>query len=374
MNNNSNNSAAATRETALLFDAFLTRATDSNDSSGDSEPWLVCPECRQSTYVRCIEGDATTCVKCRVILPPQHVNVTFTSDGCSGNGCGNSSGVAGGDARNRTYVDEMLPDGAMGTTVGSKYQSKAAMGKKGSTQKHLTRVSTWRRTVPSKERMLRVKFSNIGRTCHAQNISSACIKGAKRHYFSLLGKIEQSPTYTQRRGNNDVGLQAVSVYLSLTEQHVPCTVSDVATWFGIEQKYVTHALNIHGQLTSTLPLPSGSDVPGGTDDEDNAPEEQEKPSSNSGRNLHFLESYMQKLTLPPDIRKRVVEVYAWVTENKILERCTPQTAIAGCIDYVANTEHGLGIPIEKVGLSCGLTPQTINDASAVVSRRSYELY
>lgn len=311
------------------------------------EPWFECPSCHETKTVKCIEG-VETCVKCKTRLPSEHMFVTHVP--------GSSARNSDASTHKISFVDEMLPDCAMGTTIGKATSSSES-------SRHLTRVSRWRRTVPSKERMLRAKFSNIAKTCHEYNINPMCIGNAKKQYYNLIRKIETSAEYAQRRGNNDIGLQAVSVYLSLTDADIPCTISDVASWFRIEQKYVTSALNIHGQLTQF----QGS--------YGKEPEE-EDDASNVNTNMQFLQSYIRNLDLASNQSAvdRIVYVYKWVVEHKVLERCTPQTTIAGCINYVANEELGLGIPIEKVGLSCNLTSQTINDASTVVARRAYEFY
>jgi len=231
----------------------------------------------------------------------------------------------------------MLPESSYSTCVVLKPNATKA-------QYDIQRTMLWS-GVPYHERSMKNKMDDITYTCRKHDIPEAIIEYAHKLYYDVIQKLEEHK-HKRKRGKNDVGLRAATVFLAFQDDGKPRTYKEIAKLFDIESKYVSEGINMFEDLVHT----NG------------------KVSIYSD----YIDEFCSSLELNNEIRNRVANIADKADMLGILENNAPTSIVAGCINYVA-VEMALHIRTVDIASRCKVSPPTINKVCAKLFRRATDL-
>lgn len=208
-------------------------------------------------------------------------------------------------------------------------------------QSHIRRYQHWLGT-DYKERSLKTKLTNIRQICSRNGIKDLVIEQAYDYYYKIVSAIEKHED--KKRGFNDIGLQAGSVYFSFLQHNITRSYREVAKMFKVDQKYVSDAIKTYFQyIPDYLPSNAGDEY----DDCKN-----------------YLKRYLNRLLNDSDtMRNKYLTIISNLidTVNKyyILDSNMLTSSVAGCIYFVFLMD-GLNISTRQVSQYCETSHPTIH--------------
>lgn len=164
---------------------------------------------------------------------------------------------------------------------------------------------------PHQESSLKKKFDNISVKCHNNGITDALIEFTQTIYNNVKEELDKSPKYKQKRGDNDQGLQAASLFYAFQEDGHPKTYKDIAKIFEIEPEYVSEGIKMFRDLMNK------SDY-----------------TMKTNKYFDYIDGFCSRLYLEDSVKERIVEVADKANDLGILDSNTPTAIVAGCIYYV----------------------------------------
>jgi transcription initiation factor TFIIIB Brf1 subunit/transcription initiation factor TFIIB len=245
-----------------------------------------------------------------------------------------------GDDINRCNLvnNEALPQSSFSTCM--------LMGQRASKVHYdLQRTIVWT-SIPYHERSLRNKMEEISITCKEHDIPEAIIEYAQRLYTRVIQELE-SRALKRKRGNNDTGLRAASVFYAFQDDGKPRNYKEIASMFKIEPKYVSDGIKLFTELI--------------------------RPDSKVAVYSDFIDVLCDGLGIISDaLRDRISDVADRVNQLGILENSTPTSVVAGCIYYVI-VENALDMKISEIASKCNVSQPTITKVCNKLFRRSIDL-
>ena len=287
----------------------------------------ICPECDSSSLLS--HGADSICADCGANLG---ANMDYRPDWRNDNGIGEDM------SRCNLPRSELLPESSLSTCVRLDYRS-------GKTAYDMKRTMIWN-SIPHNERSMKTKIEDISCVCRVNNVPDIIVEYAQETYHSIIKALEARKD-VRRRGKNDKGLQAASLFISYQDQHKPKTYKEIAQIFGIESKYVSDGLNLFYDML--------------------------RPKAKVSVYTDFIEEFCDSLNMIPEHKVRVAHVADRADELGILETNTPASMVAGCIYYVV-TEFGLSVKPIEIASRCNVSVPTILKVSEKLFKRSLDLF
>ena len=203
-------------------------------------------------------------------------------------------------------------------------------------------------TTPYNERSLRERFEHMSMCCHNFGIKEAVIQYAQTLYHEVLKVLENHPTHKMKRGNNNEGLQAATLYYALQDDGHPRTYKEIAKIFRLDHKYVTDGIKLFAELmndTHKLKTTKYSD---------------------------YIERFCNKLSLDTPIKMRVTEIADCANKLGILDNNAPTSIVAGCI-YYAIVENAIPLHKNTIAQQCDVSVPTIGKVYSKLLDHSEDL-
>ena len=196
-------------------------------------------------------------------------------------------------------------------------------------QTHVRRFQHWL-GADYKERSLKHKLNNIRQVCTKHQLKETIIHQAYEYYHQLYQIIQDYED--KKRGYNDIGLQACSVYFSLVNHQKIRSYREVAQMFGIDQKYVSDGMKLFFHYMGDI-LPIQSD-------------------GHLGECKNYLSRYINRL-FNQDIQgasyysKIISNVLTEIDRYHLLDSNILTTSVAGTIYFVLLL-HGFNISVRRI--------------------------
>ena len=203
---------------------------------------------------------------------------------------------------------------------------------------------------PYQERSLKQKFDNISLKCKSSGITDALIEFTQTIYNDVKEKLEENTKHKQKRGDNDQGLQAASLFYAFQEDGHPKTYKEIAKVFEIEPDYVSEGIKLFKELmvNSTYQI-------------------------KTNKYSDYINGYCNSLDLNKEIKQRIIQVADKANELGILDRNVPTAIVAGCIYYVI-IENGISsISKNIISHYCNISIPTITKVCDKLCMHTLEL-
>lgn len=320
---------------------FLKRDDGTSNMMDSSEQW--CFECNEESCD--IIDSVKICSKCGIIYG------TSIDNTAEWRFYANDDQNSGDPSRCGLPTNYLFPESNMGTIISCKMGESYHM-------KRIRQFHSWNSMNYSGRNLYKI-FETINAKAEAHGICPMIIEHAKM----LYKKVTDNQLF---RGSNKEGLMAICIHKACQDKHVPRSVKEIATIFGIDDHTMTKGNRCFDKVMNFLDKQEMKKLQEETPEEKEmshriamVANDNEEEDDNISKPLHYVERFCSKLQIPNNIYKDIIKITSFVDQNKLILDNTP-ASIAASIIFMTVSIHSLNISKQDISKASQISEVTIS--------------